>query len=74
MDKLAMEEAGFRNSVSILDGAPPQSSKDLPYQDKVNSTLNSIIFGVFCNTPPGKDQVERTIDTEKTYTQLAYIK
>ncbi|CAI0393615.1 unnamed protein product, partial [Linum tenue] len=31
MDKLAMEEAGFRNCVSVPDGAPPLvSSKDLP--------------------------------------------
>ncbi|KAK9058028.1 hypothetical protein SSX86_022868 [Deinandra increscens subsp. villosa] len=35
MDKLAMEEAGFRNCVSVPDGAPPQvSSRDLPSQDK----------------------------------------
>ncbi|XP_024021254.1 twinkle homolog protein, chloroplastic/mitochondrial isoform X1 [Morus notabilis] len=31
MDKLAMEEAGFRNCVSVPDGAPPcVSEKDLP--------------------------------------------
>ncbi|CAN1226461.1 Twinkle homolog protein, chloroplastic/mitochondrial [Linum grandiflorum] len=31
IDKLAMEEAGFRNCVSVPDGAPPLvSSKDLP--------------------------------------------
>ncbi|XP_030549191.1 twinkle homolog protein, chloroplastic/mitochondrial [Rhodamnia argentea] len=31
MDKLAMEEAGFRNCVSVPDGAPPSASdKDLP--------------------------------------------
>ncbi|CAL1402754.1 unnamed protein product [Linum trigynum] len=31
MDKLAMEEAGFRNCVSVPDGAPPLvSPKDLP--------------------------------------------
>ncbi|KAJ0611744.1 putative DNA helicase [Helianthus annuus] len=35
MDKLAMEEAGFRNCVSVPDGAPPQvSSKDLPSQEQ----------------------------------------
>ncbi|KAL8214618.1 hypothetical protein R6Q57_004067 [Mikania cordata] len=35
MDKLAMEEAGFRNCVSVPDGAPPQvSTKDLPSQEK----------------------------------------
>lgn len=31
MDKLAMEEAGFRNCISVPDGAPPSvSSKELP--------------------------------------------
>ncbi|CAL5184198.1 unnamed protein product [Lathyrus oleraceus] len=35
MDKLAMEEAGFRNCVSVPDGAPPSvSSKELPPADK----------------------------------------
>ncbi|KDP34842.1 hypothetical protein JCGZ_09130 [Jatropha curcas] len=35
MDKLAMEEAGFLNCVSVPDGAPPSiSSKDLPPKDK----------------------------------------
>ncbi|KAL7618177.1 twinkle homolog protein, chloroplastic/mitochondrial [Lactuca sativa] len=35
MDKLAMEEAGFRNCVSVPDGAPPKaSSKDLPSQEQ----------------------------------------
>ncbi|KAG4946163.1 hypothetical protein JHK87_042170 [Glycine soja] len=35
MDKLAMEEAGFLNCVSVPDGAPPSiSSKELPPQDK----------------------------------------
>ncbi|XP_060203097.1 twinkle homolog protein, chloroplastic/mitochondrial [Lycium barbarum] len=35
MDKLAMEEAGFRNCVSVPDGAPPSiSDKDLPPVDK----------------------------------------
>lgn len=31
-----MEEAGFRNCVSVPDGAPPKvSTKDLPSQDQV---------------------------------------
>lgn len=30
-----MEEAGFRNCVSVPDGAPAQVSKDLPPEDKV---------------------------------------
>ncbi|XP_050223566.1 twinkle homolog protein, chloroplastic/mitochondrial [Mercurialis annua] len=35
MDKLAMEEAGFRNCISVPDGAPPQvSEKELPSHDK----------------------------------------
>ncbi|KAK1432512.1 hypothetical protein QVD17_09409 [Tagetes erecta] len=35
MDKLSMEEAGFRNCVSVPDGAPPQvSPKDIPSQEK----------------------------------------
>lgn len=38
MDKLAMEEAGFRNCVSVPDGAPPVvSDKELPPVDKVSS-------------------------------------
>jgi twinkle protein len=35
MDKLAMEEAGFRNCVSVPDGAPPSvSSKEVPPVEK----------------------------------------
>nr|GMD99607.1 twinkle homolog protein, chloroplastic/mitochondrial isoform X2 [Ipomoea batatas] len=35
MDKLAMEEAGFRNCVSVPDGAPASvSKKDLPPEDQ----------------------------------------
>ncbi|KAB1210459.1 hypothetical protein CJ030_MR6G010755 [Morella rubra] len=35
MDKLAMEEAGFRNCVSVPDGAPPSvSKKELPPEEK----------------------------------------
>ncbi|KAI3697526.1 hypothetical protein L6452_30619 [Arctium lappa] len=35
MDKLAMEEAGFRNCVSVPDGAPPKvSSKELPSHEQ----------------------------------------
>ncbi|KAE9599195.1 putative DNA helicase [Lupinus albus] len=35
MDKLAMEEAGFRNCVSVPDGAPPKvSPEELPPQEK----------------------------------------
>uniref|UniRef100_A0A2P2L9A9 Twinkle homolog proteinic/mitochondrial n=2 Tax=Rhizophora mucronata TaxID=61149 RepID=A0A2P2L9A9_RHIMU len=36
IDKLSMEEAGFRNCVSVPDGAPPSiSKKELPPEDKV---------------------------------------
>lgn len=36
IDKLAMEEAGFHNCVSVPDGAPPKvSSKDLPPEEQV---------------------------------------
>ncbi|OVA05130.1 Toprim domain [Macleaya cordata] len=35
IDKLSMEEAGFRNCVSVPDGAPPQvSNKELPPTDE----------------------------------------
>ncbi|GAA0148418.1 DNA helicase [Lithospermum erythrorhizon] len=35
MDKLAMEEAGFRNCVSVPDGAPPSvSSKEVPSEEQ----------------------------------------
>ncbi|KAL6567229.1 hypothetical protein OROGR_000897 [Orobanche gracilis] len=35
MDKLAMEEAGFKNCVSVPDGAPPKvSNKSLPSQEE----------------------------------------
>ncbi|WCJ24364.1 hypothetical protein M5689_006328 [Euphorbia peplus] len=35
IDKLSMEEAGFRNCVSVPDGAPPSvSDKNLPSEDK----------------------------------------
>ncbi|VVA28376.1 PREDICTED: twinkle [Prunus dulcis] len=35
IDKLAMEEAGFHNCVSVPDGAPPKvSSKDLPPEEQ----------------------------------------
>ncbi|XP_019179216.1 PREDICTED: twinkle homolog protein, chloroplastic/mitochondrial-like [Ipomoea nil] len=35
MDKIAMEEAGFRNCVSVPDGAPASvSKKELPPEDQ----------------------------------------
>ncbi|KAK1612414.1 hypothetical protein QYE76_036087 [Lolium multiflorum] len=33
IDKLSMEEAGYRNCVSVPDGAPPQVSNKLPDKD-----------------------------------------
>lgn len=40
MDKLAMEEAGFRNCVSVPDGAPPSvSAKELPPEEQVSVHL-----------------------------------
>lgn len=51
MDKLAMEEAGYRNCVSVPDGAPPKASppdKDVPPEEQV---CVSISFSYFdsCN-------------------------
>ena len=47
MDKLAMEEAGFRNCVSVSDGAlAVVSTKELPHEEKVLfilKTLNYVI-------------------------------
>lgn len=46
MDKLAMEEAGFTNCVSVPDGAPAQvSSRDLPPEERV-----CIVVGSFAAT------------------------
>ncbi|OWM77330.1 hypothetical protein CDL15_Pgr028967 [Punica granatum] len=40
MDKLAMEEAGFRNCVSVPDGAPPKiSSKDVPPEEQASRII-----------------------------------
>ena len=37
IDKLSMEEAGYRNCVSVPDGAPPQVSNKLPDKDHVRT-------------------------------------
>jgi twinkle protein len=37
IDKLSMEEAGYRNCVSVPDGAPPQVSNKLPDKDHVRN-------------------------------------
>lgn len=37
IDKLSMEEAGFRNCVSVPDGAPPSvSKKEVPSKEEVS--------------------------------------
>lgn len=36
IDKLSLEEAGFRNCVSVPDGAPAQVSKNLPDEREVS--------------------------------------
>lgn len=44
MDKLAMEEAGFRNCVSVPDGAPAKvSNNDLPDAEKVCAFLTLVM-------------------------------
>lgn len=41
MDKLSMEEAGFRNCVSVPDGAPATVSiKELPSEEQVYINLS----------------------------------
>lgn len=45
MDKLAMEEAGFRNCVSVPDGAPPKvSDKALPVEEEVHAILYILLW------------------------------
>jgi hypothetical protein len=39
IDKLSMEEAGYRNCVSVPDGAPPKVSSKLPDKDQVSATF-----------------------------------
>lgn len=49
MDKLAMEEAGFRNCVSVPDGAPASvSKKDLPPQEMVGVVM--MHFSIYCKS------------------------
>lgn len=47
MDKLSMEEAGYRNCVSVPDGAPAKVSEDIPVEKEVWTAFqvwrNSII-------------------------------
>lgn len=44
-----MEEAGYRNCVSVPNGAPPAvSSKDLPPEEKVYFMLNMLNLTFVC--------------------------
>ncbi|CAI9760049.1 unnamed protein product [Fraxinus pennsylvanica] len=46
MNKLAMEEAGFKNCVSMLDGAPPKvSNRELPSAEEETNT-EKIFYGL----------------------------
>lgn len=59
MDKLAMEEAGFRNCVSVPDGAPPSvSTKDLPPEEKVFSLVKILNYLPWCGLHQGKKRTE----------------
>ena len=47
MDKLAMEEAGYCNCVSVPDGAPPKASppdKDVPPEEQVCVSISFYYF------------------------------
>ncbi|KAL0442391.1 UNVERIFIED_CONTAM: Twinkleprotein, chloroplastic/mitochondrial [Sesamum latifolium] len=47
MDKLAMEEAGFKNCVSVPDGAPPKvSNKALPSEEELTDIGCSLSYAV----------------------------
>lgn len=39
IDKLSMDEAGYRNCVSVPDGAPPKVSSKIPDQEQVRTIL-----------------------------------
>ncbi|KAF3618403.1 Twinkle -like protein, chloroplastic/mitochondrial [Capsicum annuum] len=66
MDKLAMEEAGFRNCVSVPDGAPPFiSDKELPPVDKA-----SRIILATDGDPPGQalaEELARRLGRERCW-------
>ncbi|KAF2310728.1 hypothetical protein GH714_016681 [Hevea brasiliensis] len=66
IDKLAMEEAGFRTCVSVPDGAPPKvSSKELPSEEKA-----SRIILATDGDPPGQalaEEIARRIGRERCW-------
>ncbi|CAK7357360.1 unnamed protein product [Dovyalis caffra] len=66
MDKLAMEEAGFRNCVSVPDGAPPAvSSKELPPKQEA-----SRIILATDGDPPGQalaEELARRLGRERCW-------
>lgn len=39
IDKLSMDEAGYRNCVSVPDGAPPKVSSKIPDKEQVRTIL-----------------------------------
>ena len=39
IDKLSMDEAGYRNCVSVPDGAPPKVSSKIPNKEQVRTIL-----------------------------------
>jgi len=46
-----MEEAGFRNCISVPDGAPPSvSSKELPPLEQVFFMLNMLMLYIYIFT------------------------
>ncbi|KAJ8450704.1 hypothetical protein Cgig2_021176 [Carnegiea gigantea] len=66
IDKLAMEEAGFRNCVSVPDGAPPKiSRKDVPAPDQA-----SRIILATDGDPPGQalaEELARRLGRERCW-------
>ncbi|CAI9760055.1 unnamed protein product [Fraxinus pennsylvanica] len=66
MDKLAMEEAGFKNCVSVPDGAPPKvSNKELPPAEEA-----SRIILATDGDPPGQalaEELARRLGRERCW-------
>ncbi|KAK6123823.1 hypothetical protein DH2020_042424 [Rehmannia glutinosa] len=66
MDKLAMEEAGFKNCVSVPDGAPPKvSNKSLPSEEEA-----SRIILATDGDPPGQalaEELARRLGRERCW-------
>ncbi|KAG1365068.1 putative DNA helicase, DnaB-like, C-terminal [Cocos nucifera] len=63
MDKLSMEEAGYRNCVSVPDGAPAKVSEDIP----VEKEASRIILATDAD-PPGQalaEEIARRVGKER---------